>query len=93
MKAAEPGTFDIVAGHVHGDEVRKGVMTIAESGQWRATLTLKRSAQRDDRQVADVTLFGDLCAWVGRATVCNGSSGQLELTGEGTLSVEPAVGA
>ncbi len=42
MKPAEAGTFDIVAGHVHGDEVRKGVMTIAETGQWYANLSLKR---------------------------------------------------
>lgn len=93
MRSAEAGTFDIVAGHVNGDEVANGVMTIAESGQWGANITLKRSAQHDDDQVADVTLLGDLCAWVGRARVRNASNRQLELTGEGMLSVEPAVGA
>jgi len=93
MKPAEAGTFDIVAGHVHGDEVGRGVMTIAESGQWCASLSLKRPGQQDDSQVADVTLVGDLCAWVGQARIRKASDGQLELTGEGTLSVEPAVGA
>ena len=85
MKPAEAGTHDIVAGHVHGDEVGKGVLMIAETGQWRANVTLKRPTQEHDSHAADVTLPGDVCAWFGRARVRAGSNGQLELTGEGTL--------
>jgi len=93
MKPAEAGTFDIVAGHVHGDEVREGVLTIAETGQWYASLSLKRPSRYDDSPVADVTLVGDLCGWPGQARIRTAGDGQLELTGEGTLSVESAVGA
>jgi len=93
MKAAEPGSFDIVAGHIQGLEVDKGTLTIRDDGAWLADITLSDNQVSPTEAESQVTLLGDLFAWSGHARIAASAAGVLNLIGVGSLAVQPAVGA